>query len=99
MSVSDIIAIKKDGVLSCHYCDSIGFQQIPDFIADSSKLPTVADLEAQVKEGRQISLTDLAGAVQREQQPKKKSVVKKLKNQPKQEHKKTAPRKGAEKER
>ncbi|MDE7244504.1 MAG: hypothetical protein K2O18_11120, partial [Oscillospiraceae bacterium] len=99
MSVSDTIAIRKDGVLSCHYCDSIGFQQVPDFIADGSIQPTVAELETQVKDGRQISLMDLAGAVQREQQAKKKSVVKKLKNQPKQEYKKTAPRKGAEKER
>lgn len=32
MAVSDIIALKRDGVLSCHYCDSFGFQQLPDFI-------------------------------------------------------------------
>ena len=29
MSVSDIVAIKQDGKVSCHYCDSFGFQQIP----------------------------------------------------------------------
>ena len=32
MSVSDIVAIKRDGVVSCHYCDSVGFQEIPGFL-------------------------------------------------------------------
>ena len=30
MSVSDIVAIKQDGKVSYHYCDSVGFTQIPD---------------------------------------------------------------------
>ena len=30
MSVSDIIAIRKDGVVSCYYVDGIGFQPLPD---------------------------------------------------------------------
>ncbi len=93
MSVSDIIAVKQDGVVSCHYCNSFGFEQLTDFI---SQKPTVAELEAQVKAGQTISLTDLADAVHRE---KKKSVVAQLKNQPAQERKKTAPKKSAEKER
>ena len=93
MSVSDIIAVKQDGVVSCHYCDSVGFAKVPDFI---SQKPTVAELEAQVKAGQTISLTDLADAVHRE---KKKSVVAQLKNQPTQERKKAAPKKSAEKER
>lgn len=93
MSVSDIIAVKQDGVVSCHYCDSVGFAKVPDFI---SRKPTVAELEAQVKAGQTIALTDLANAVHRE---KKKSVVAQLKNQPTQGRKKTAPKKSAEKER
>ena len=93
VSVSDIIVLKRDGVVSCHYCDSFGFEQLTDFI---SQKPTVAELEAQVKAGQTISLTDLADAVHRE---KKKSVVAQLKNQPAQERKKTAPKKSAEKER
>ena len=28
MSVSDIIAVKQDGVVSCHYCDSMGFARL-----------------------------------------------------------------------
>lgn len=31
MSVSDIVAIKLDGQVSYHYCDSVGFQELPDF--------------------------------------------------------------------
>ena len=93
MSVSDIVAVKQDGVVSFHYCDSFGFAKVPDFI---SQKPSVAELEAQAKAGQAISLTDLAGAVHWE---KKKSVVAQLKNQPAQERKKTAPKKSAEKER
>ena len=93
MSVSDIVAIKKDGVVSCHYCDIVGFVEILDFI---NRKPTVAELEAQVKAGQTISLTDLADAVHRE---KKKSVVAQLKGQPTHRQKKTAPKKNTEKER
>ncbi len=93
MSVSDIVAVKQDGVVSFHYCDSFGFAKVPDFI---SQKPTVAELEAQVKAGQTISLTDLGDAVHRE---KKKSVVAQLKSQPTQDRKKTAPKKSAEKER
>ena len=32
MSVSDIVAIKQDSKVSCHYCDSVGFTQIPGFL-------------------------------------------------------------------
>ena len=35
MSVSDIVAIKQDGKVSCHYCDSVGFTQIPGFLPDN----------------------------------------------------------------
>ncbi len=94
MSVSDIVALKRDGVVTCHYCDSFGFQQLPDFLTPK---PTVAELEDQVKNGQQISLMDLAGAVHREK-GQKKSVVSQLKTQPQPGRKKTAPKKSAEKE-
>ena len=35
MSVSDIVAIKQDGKVSCHYCDSVGFTQIPRFLPEN----------------------------------------------------------------
>ena len=31
LSVSDIVALKQDGVVSYHYCDSVGFKELPDF--------------------------------------------------------------------
>ena len=121
MSVSDIVAIRKDGALSCHYCDSFGFQQITGFldanplknaemameddygmidgiINNGPKEPTVAQLEQQAMSGQPISLMDLAAAVHREEQDKRKSVVEQLHQQPKQETKKTAPKKSAERE-
>ena len=121
MSVSDIVAIKRDGKVSCHYCDSFGFAEVPGFLPDNplknaemaveddygmidgilnngSKEPTVAQLEQQARSGQSISLMDLAAAAHREDRDKKKSVVEQLKSQPKPEHKKTAPKKSAERE-
>ncbi|WP_300417176.1 YodL domain-containing protein [uncultured Oscillibacter sp.] len=96
MSVSDIIAVKQDGVISCHYCDSVGFAKVPGFIGGGTKEPTVADLEAQANAGKRISLVDLAGAVQRERDTKKKSVVSQLKEKPAQERRKTRRQKNLE---
>ncbi len=31
LSVSDIVALRHNGVVTYHYCDSIGFTEIPDF--------------------------------------------------------------------
>ena len=121
MSVSDIVAIKHDGKVSCHYCDSFGFKPVPGFLPDNPlknaemaveddygmidgilnngpKEPTVAQLEQQARSGQPISLMDLAAAAHREDRDKKKSVVEQLKSQPKTEHKKTAPKKSAERE-
>ena len=121
MSVSDIVAIKRDGKVSCHYCDSFGFEQVPGFLPDNPlknaeiaveddygmidgiinngpKEPTVAQLEQQARSGQPISLMDLAAAAHREDREKNKSVMEQLKSQPKAEHKKTAPKKSAERE-
>ena len=121
MSVSDIVAIRQDGKVSCHYCDSVGFTQIPGFLPENplknaemaveddygmidgiinngAKEPTVAELEQQARSGQPISLMDLAAATHREEREKKKSVMEQLKSQPKTEHKKTAPKKSAERE-
>ena len=122
MSVSDIVAIKQDGKVSCHYCDSVGFTEIPGFLPDNPlknaemmleddygmidgiinngpKEPTVAQLEQQTRSGQPISLMDLAAAAHREEREKKKSVVEQLKSQPRTEHKQTALKKSAERER
>ena len=38
LSVSDIVALKVGGVVSCHYVDSIGFAELPDFIRRENHL-------------------------------------------------------------
>ena len=121
LSVSDIVALKQNGVVSCHYVDSIGFRELPNFlkpenylknaemameddygmidgiINNGPKQSTVADLEAQVKAGFSISLTELAAASHREQ--KKPSVLEKLRERtPEQTKNKTAPKRSAERE-
>ena len=121
LSVSDIVALKQNGVVSCHYVDSIGFRELPNLlkpenylknaemlleddygmidgiINNGPKQPTVADLEAQVKAGFSISLTELAAASHREQ--KKPSVLEKLRERtPEQAKNKTAPKRSAERE-
>ena len=121
LSVSDIVALKQNGVVSCHYVDPIGFRELPNFlkpenylknvemlleddygmidgiINNGPKQPTVADLEAQVKAGFSISLTELAAASHREQ--KKPSVLEKLRERtPEQAKNKTAPKRSAERE-
>ena len=122
LSVSDIVALKQNGVVSYHYCDSVGFLQLPGFLPQDNPLknaemsmeddygmidgiinngpkqPTVAELEQQARSGQPISLMDLAEAAHREERGTKKSVVEQLHSQPKQAHKKTAPKKSAERE-
>lgn len=123
LSVSDIVALKQNGAVSCHYVDSFGFKELPAFlrpenhlknaemameddygmidgIINNGKNPSVAELEAQVKAGGQISLSDLARAVHDERMEKRPSVLEQLKMPPvKQERHKTAPSRGAEMER
>ena len=121
LSVSDIVALKQNGVVSCYYVDSIGFRELPNFLKPENylknaemlleddygmidgilnngpKQPTVADLEAQVKAGFSISLTELAAASHREQ--KKPSVLEKLREKTREQTKnKTAPKRSAERE-
>lgn len=38
LSVSDIVALKQNGVVSCHYVDSIGFREIPNFLKPENYL-------------------------------------------------------------
>lgn len=35
LSVSDIVALKRNGVVSYHYCDSVGFQELPGFMLEN----------------------------------------------------------------
>ena len=120
MSISDIVALKQGGVVSCHYVDQYAFSELPGFFSGKNPLravedsieqndnqldgiinntPSAAELEAQARAGQPISLLDLAHAVQADQGEKKKSVAERLKQPPQPGHKKTAPDRGAERER
>ena len=95
LSVSDIVALKQNGMVSCHYVDSRGFKALPDFLKPENYLKnaemvmeddygmidgiinngpskTVAELEEQSKTGTPISLLELAQAVQRENEEKRR---------------------------
>ena len=96
LSVSDIVALKQNGVVSCHYVDSWGFKELPGFLKPENYLKnaemameddygmidgiinngprkTVAELEEQSKTGTSISLLELAQAVQRENEEKRRA--------------------------
>lgn len=104
LSVSDIVALKVDGAVSCHYVDSFGYKELPGFIQPENYLRnaemTIEDdynmIDGIINNGTRqpASLEQDSG----KQEAKKKSVVQKLKQQPKQAHKKKAHRKGAEQE-
>ena len=38
LSVSDIVAVKEAGQISCHYVDSIGFRELPGFLSPENYL-------------------------------------------------------------
>ena len=99
LSVSDIVAIKQDGVVSYHYCDSIGFQELPNFRPENylktAELSTEDDygmIDGIINNGKQPA------AAEPENLTKKPSVLEKLKTQPTQPARKQKPTKTNEKE-
>ena len=103
MSVSDIVAIKQNGQVSCHYCDSVGFTEVSGFLPDNplknAEMAVEDDysmIDGIINNGKQpISLMD---GTERNPQEKKPSVLKKLKEQPPQSASERKPRKTKEKE-
>lgn len=45
LSVSDIVALKQGGVVSFHYCDSIGFKELNEFLPQQKKPSLLAQLQ------------------------------------------------------
>ena len=86
LSVSDVVVLHQGGKDTAHYCDSFGFQQVPEFLRENplrtaelsteqnenmidgviNNTSSMGELEAKVKAGEQISLTDLADAAKAE---------------------------------
>ena len=69
LSISDIIALKQDGVVSYYYCDSIGFKELPDFGKD--KLDKAVGKKPSVLEKLK----------EQSEKPKKAKTSKKMKGQ------------------
>ena len=66
LSVSDIIALKQDGVVSYHYCDNVGFQELPDFMSENylkaAEISTEDDygmIDGIINNGKQPMVADL----------------------------------------
>ena len=54
LSVSDIVALRQNGVVSCHYVDSIGFQELPGFLKPENYLKA-AEMTAEALSAQQGS--------------------------------------------
>ncbi|MDY6180441.1 MAG: YodL domain-containing protein [Candidatus Faecousia sp.] len=66
LSVSDIVAIKQNGVISYHYCDSVGFKELPDFqkenylkAAEMSTEDDYSMIDGIINNGKQPTVADL----------------------------------------
>ena len=123
LSVSDVVVLHQNGHDTAHYCDSVGFQQVPEFLQENplrtaelsteqnenmidgvlNNAPSLGELEAKAKAGEQISLTDLAAAVNAAEKapkskkshtakPKKPSIRAQLDAAKKEQSKQTSPR-------
>ena len=93
LSVSDVVVINRGGKEEAHYCDSIGFTPVPEFMRESpiktaemsteqnynmidgtlNNAPSMGELEAKAKAGKQISLFDVAEAAKVETQKPKQT--------------------------
>ncbi|MGM9660494.1 MAG: YodL domain-containing protein [Faecousia sp.] len=103
LSVSDVVVLHQGGKDTAHYCDSFGFQQVPEFLRENplrtaelsteqnenmidgviNNTPSMGELEAKVKAGEQISLTNLADAANAEaKKPKAKQSHKTQQKKP-----------------
>lgn len=103
LSVSDVVVLHQGGKDTAHYCDSFGFQQVPEFLRENplrtaelsteqnenmidgviNNTPSMGELEAKVKAGEQVSLTDLADAAKAEaKKPKAKQSRKTQQKKP-----------------
>ena len=82
MSVSDIVAIKQNGQVSCHYCDSVGFTQVQGFLPENSLRNaemTVEDdygmIDGIINNGRRGEELEKAQAEARRTTPEKKPSI------------------------
>ena len=78
LSVSDIVALKTNAVVSFHYVDSIGFQELPAFMKPENYLKN-AEMAMEDDYGMIDGIINNGKAPQMEE-TEKKSVLEQLKN-------------------
>ena len=106
LSVSDIVAIKQDGHVSYHYCDSFGFQQLPDFrqqenylkSAEMSMEDDYGMIDGIINNGMREAPEEKIAPSPARDSPGRESVLGKLKSIQPQESTKTAQIRSAERE-
>ena len=96
LSVSDIVAIRQNGIVSCHYVDSIGFKELPEFLKPENYLKNaemaMEDPENYLKNA-EMAMEDDYGMIDgiinngkadriREAEEKRPSVLEQLKAEP-----------------
>ena len=78
LSVSDIVALKQNGVVSCHYVDSFGFAELPGFMKPENYLKN-AEMAMEDDYGMIDGVINNGKSPAAEEKP---SVLEKLKEQP-----------------
>ena len=67
LSVSDIVALKQNGIVSCHYVDSFGFKELPAFLKPENYLKNTEMameddydmIDGIINNGKNLSVADL----------------------------------------
>ena len=75
LSVSDIVALRENGAVSCHYVDSVGFKELPGFLKPENYLKN-AEMAMEDDYGM---LDGLVNNGKKEESPEKQSVLEQLK--------------------
>ena len=82
LSVSDIVAIRQNGIVSCHYVDSIGFKELPEFLKPENYLKN-AEMAMEDDYGMIDGIINNGKADRiREAEEKRPSVLEQLKAEP-----------------
>lgn len=90
VSVSDIVALKQDGRVSCHYVDRWGFKELPDFLTKENPLKT-AEMSVEDDYGMIDGIIN-NGKSAAEKEKERPSVLAQLKAKPPRQPKKDKPK-------
>ncbi len=75
LSVSDIVALRENGEVSCHYVDSVGFKELPGFLKSENYLKN-AEMAMEDDYGM---LDGIVNNGKKEEPAEKQSVLEQLK--------------------